>query len=94
MPTQNVNLSDKQAQFIRESVNQGEFQNASEVVRAGLRLLRQQGEAEKLKLKILRQLAKSTFREMDRGEYETLGPGGLDEFMDKVDARARSAKSR
>ena len=42
MPTQNVNLQDHQADFIRERVRMGRFQNASEVVRAGLRLLEQQ----------------------------------------------------
>ncbi len=39
MPTQNVNLADHHANFIRSSVDSGRYRNASEVVRAGLRLL-------------------------------------------------------
>ena len=46
MPTQNVNLPDFQAKFIQKRIKAGRYKNASEVVRAGLRLL-EQHEAEK-----------------------------------------------
>ena len=39
MPTRNVVLSEPQADLVRELVDSGRYQNASEVVRAGLRLL-------------------------------------------------------
>jgi antitoxin ParD1/3/4 len=46
-----VALTDKDDRFIAEQIESGEYGNASEVVRAGLRLLEQ----EQLKLKALRQ---------------------------------------
>ena len=46
-----VALTDKDDRFIAEQIASGEYGNASEVVRAGLRLLEQ----EQLKLKALRQ---------------------------------------
>lgn len=39
MPTRNVVLSEPQANLVRELVESGRYQNASEVLRAGLRLL-------------------------------------------------------
>ena len=37
MPTRNVVITDRQAAFIEELVSSGEYQNASEVLREGLR---------------------------------------------------------
>jgi antitoxin ParD1/3/4 len=93
MPTQNVNLSDKQASFIRERVKSGDFRNASEVVRAGLRLLEHQERENKLKLRALRKLAAEGFDQLDRGEYEEFDADELAKFMDKVDAKVRARKS-
>ncbi len=39
MPTRNVVLSEPQTDLVRELVESGRYQNASEVIRAGLRLL-------------------------------------------------------
>ncbi len=39
MPTRNVVLSEPQEGLVRELVESGRYQNASEVIRAGLRLL-------------------------------------------------------
>jgi antitoxin ParD1/3/4 len=90
MPTQNVNLSAKQAAFIRHRVKGGDFRNASEVVRAGLRLLEQQEQENKLKLRALRKLAADGFERLDRGEYEEIGD--LGSFMKKMDANVRARK--
>jgi antitoxin ParD1/3/4 len=93
MPTQNVNLPERQAEFIRESVAAGRYQNASEVVRDGLRLLEERQREEELKLKNLARLAKDGFAALDRGEYISLTTGQLDEFFATVDRNVR-AKSR
>ena len=42
MPTRNVVLTDKQEMFVGELVSAGRYQNASEVLREGLRLLEDQ----------------------------------------------------
>jgi antitoxin ParD1/3/4 len=94
MPTKNVNLSRQQDRFIRQSIDGGRYRNASEVVRAGLRVLEQNEREDKLKLKTLRRLAKQAFDEIDQGKFQTVEPGGLDEFMAQVDARARARASK
>jgi putative addiction module CopG family antidote len=42
MATRNINLTDALDRFVSAQIESGTFQNASEVVRAGLRLLRAQ----------------------------------------------------
>jgi antitoxin ParD1/3/4 len=93
MPTRNVNLSEKQAKFIRHHVEGGGYRNASEVVRAGLRLLEQREQEDKLKLQALRRLAKKAFGEIDRGKFELVEPDMLDAFLDKLDTRGRASRS-
>lgn len=39
MPTRNIVLTDQQAQFVEQLVRSGRYQNASEVLREGLRML-------------------------------------------------------
>jgi antitoxin ParD1/3/4 len=93
MPTRNVNLSEQQAEFIRQHVDGGDYRNASEFVHAGLRLLAQREQENKLKLRALRRLAREAFGEIERGDFEVVEPEGLDQFMEKVDAKARASKS-
>ena len=88
MPTKNVNVTTKQAEFIDRNVKRGEFQNASEVVRAGLRLLEQEQQEYRAKLKKLRQFAKEGFDAIDRGEYELITPDNLKAFMESVKAES------
>lgn len=92
MPTRNVNLSPQQAKFITRTVDRGHFRNASEVVRAGLRLLEQRQHEDQLKLAALRRIAKQAFDQIDRGDCEDLDADGLDVFMEKMDAKVRASK--
>lgn len=94
MPTKNVNLSEQQTRFINKSVHRGRFRNASEVVRAGLRLLEESQREESAKLAVLRRIAAQAFEEMERGEYEEIGPEGIDDFMEKMDAKVRASVKR
>ena len=91
MPTQHVNLPDHQSKFVRDSVTDGRYQNASEVVRAGLRLLEQQEAENAQKLEVLRRLAREGFAAIERGDSTTITADTLDEFMDSVRARPKSA---
>ena len=54
MPTRNVVLTDRQAELIEKLVASGQYQNASEVLRDGLRLLERREREEVLKLEALR----------------------------------------
>jgi antitoxin ParD1/3/4 len=67
MPTRNVNLTDYYDQFVEQLVTSGRFSNASEVMRAGLRLLEQQTHEDAEKLAALRALASEGFSQLDQG---------------------------
>ncbi len=54
MPTRNVVLTDQQAELIEKLVESGRYQNASEVLRDGLRLLQRRELEETVKLEVLR----------------------------------------
>jgi len=73
MPTRNVNLTDRYDDFIASLIASGRFKNASEVMRAGLRLLEQETREDEEKLSMLRSLASEAFASIDRGEGTVLG---------------------
>ena len=89
MPTQNVNLPDFQAKFIQKRIKAGRYKNASEVVRAGLRLLEQHEAENALKLQAMQMAIKEGFSAIDQGHCETLTDQTLDTFMASVSAKAQ-----
>jgi antitoxin ParD1/3/4 len=89
MPTKNVNLSERQDRFIRQTVKGGQYRNASEVVRAGLRLLEQQQAEARLKLVRLTRLATDAFDAIDRGEHVTVAVEEVDAFLDALGSTTR-----
>lgn len=68
MPTRNINLTEHYDKFVEDQVDAGKYKNASEVLRAGLRLLEEQTRTDEQKLKLLRKLAAEGFRELDQGQ--------------------------
>jgi len=54
MPTRNVSLTDELERFVTTKVESGRFENASEVVRAGLRALEREEQEYAAKLAALR----------------------------------------
>jgi antitoxin ParD1/3/4 len=54
MPTRNVNLTDELDRFVLKKVKSGRYENASEVVRAGLRTLEREEREYETKLAALR----------------------------------------
>ena len=54
MPTRNVNLTDELDRFVLEKVESGRYENASEVVRAALRILEREEQEYEAKLAALR----------------------------------------
>src|SRR5262249_29066532 len=67
VPTRNINLTDHFDRFVNKQVEAGTFSNASEVMRAGLRLLEQQTREDSQKLTLLRSLASEAFQQLDQG---------------------------
>ena len=53
MPTRNINLTEQLDRFVDKRIRGGQYANASEVVRAGLRALEQDEKEDKVKLEIL-----------------------------------------
>jgi antitoxin ParD1/3/4 len=54
MPTRNVNLTDELDKFVATKIESGRYENASEVVRAGLRMLEREEQEYEAKLAALR----------------------------------------
>lgn len=69
MPTRNVVITDRQAQMIERLVEDGHYQNASEVLREGLRLLEVRDVAHQAKLAALREAAKIGWDDIEAGRY-------------------------
>ncbi len=72
MPTRNVNLTDHFDKFITRVVAAGDYGNASEVVREGLRLVEQRRKEEREKLRWLREAAAVGLRELENGQGITV----------------------
>lgn len=71
MPTRNVVLTDRQADFVERLVAEGRYQNASEVMREGLRLVEDKEEQGKARLKALREAARVGIADIEDGRYRT-----------------------
>ena len=82
MPT-SVALGNHFEAFIREQVQSGRFNNASEVVRAGLRLLEERQEQAYLELEALR-------AEIAAG-FASGTPKAADEVFSRLEAKYRAA---
>jgi antitoxin ParD1/3/4 len=70
MPTRNVVLTEHQEKLIENLVGSGRYQNASEVLRDGLRLVEQREAEDQVKLEGLRKAAAAGFGALDRGEFK------------------------
>ena len=66
-----VSLTDRLAAFVREKVESGRYNNASEVVREALRLLEEHDEIRQLKLDRLREAIFLGDRQVATGELST-----------------------
>lgn len=92
MPTRNINLTEHYNQFVEEQVEAGKYQNASEVLRAGLRLLEQQAQTEEQKLALLKKLAADGFEALDQGQGLSFsGDKQLTDAIGRIGRRAAKA---
>jgi antitoxin ParD1/3/4 len=71
MPTRNVVLTDYQAELVERLVSSGRYQNASEVLREGLRLLESREAEEKVRLKALREAARIGVADIEAGRFRS-----------------------
>lgn len=95
MPTRNINLTDHYDRFVAEQVRKGRFRNASEVMRASLRLLEQQTREDREKLALLKSLAGEAFQQIDQGQgIEIAGEKQLTSFISRIGRRAAASAKR
>jgi antitoxin ParD1/3/4 len=71
MPTRNVVLTEYQADLVERLVSSGRYQNASEVLREGLRLVEDQEAETKARIKALRDAARVGIADIEAGRYRT-----------------------
>jgi antitoxin ParD1/3/4 len=71
MPTRNVVLTDHQATFVEELVAGGRYQNASEVLREGLRLIEKREIEDALRLDALRSAVQAGLSDSAAGKFKS-----------------------
>ena len=86
--TRNVVLSQHQHEFVESLVASGRYQNASEVLREGLRLLEQQEAEDAAKLVALREAADKGWKDLTSRSYEEVADDNLDDFIGQFGVHA------
>ena len=80
MPTRNVVLTEQQASLVETLVRSGRYQNASEVLRDGLRLLQRREDEEQAKLEALRSALDEAEAAVGAGDLSDYSPSLLEEI--------------
>ena len=71
MPTRNVVLTDHQAALVEQLVESGRYQNASEVLREGLRLIEKRETEDAIRLEALRSAVAMGVEDIEAGRFKT-----------------------
>jgi len=87
MATLNVSLTPELASLISEKVSSGMYHSASEVVREGLRLLKEQDEIRRIRYHELRKEITLGSDQLDRGEAKEFSSG--EELAANIEAEGR-----
>ena len=92
MVTRNVVLTDRQAELIERLVRSGRYQNASEVLREGLRLIEDREAREKARLAALREAARVGVADIEAGRFRAFdSPEELERHLSEIAREAISA---
>jgi len=85
MPTKNVVLTDHQVELVERLVSSGRYQNASEVLREGLRLVEDQEADVKARIKALKDAARMGIADIEAGRYRTFdSPTELNQHLNNL----------
>ena len=71
MPTRNLVLTEHQTAFVERLVTSGRYQNASEVLREGLRLFERRESEDEMRLAALREAAQVGIADIDTGNFRS-----------------------
>jgi len=94
MPTRNISLTDHFDRFVEQSVSSGQYLNASEVVREGLRLLERKAEEDRLKLERLRDAVAVGLRDIEQGRHRQIRGSDIGKTIAAIGRRAAARASR
>jgi antitoxin ParD1/3/4 len=86
--TRNVVLSQHQHELVESLVEAGRYQNASEVLREGLRLLERQEIEDTAKVAALRDAAEQGWSDLASRRYDDIADENLDDFIGQLGVRA------
>lgn len=81
----NISLTPELEQLVNDKVHSGMYQTASEVIREGLRLLKERDQH----LEALRRDIRAGFDAVDRGEYTDFDAATVKELGERVKSRGR-----
>lgn len=94
MPTRNVVLTDHQADLVERLVVSGRYQNASEVLREGLRLIEGREAEDKARLNALRDAARTGVADIDAGRFRSFeSPAALNRHLAAIAHEAIAGKA-
>jgi antitoxin ParD1/3/4 len=85
MPTRNVVLTDHQTELVERLVASGRYQNASEVLREGLRLIEGREAEDNARLDALRKAARIGIADIAAGRYRSFqAPDALERHLGAI----------
>lgn len=88
MPTRNVVITEHQRELIESLVDSGRYQNASEVLREGLRLIEQREQRDAAKLEALKAAAQVGLDDLAAGRYVELEHDEIEDYVNMLGERA------
>ena len=88
MATRIVVLSQHQHELVESLVKSGRYQNASEVLREGLRLLQREQAEEVAKVAVLRKAAEQGWSDLASGRFDEVDDESLDDFVGQLGLHA------
>lgn len=81
----NISLTPELEQLVNDKVKTGLYQTASEVIREGLRLLRERDQ----RVEALRRDIRAGFEAVERGEFIDYDEKNIKELVDRVKAKGQ-----
>jgi antitoxin ParD1/3/4 len=81
----NISLTPELEQLVNDKVKTGMYQTASEVIREGLRLLRERDQ----RVEALRRDVRAGFEAVERGEFTDYDESNIKELADRIKTRGR-----
>jgi antitoxin ParD1/3/4 len=81
----NISLTPELEQLVTDKVNSGMYKTSSEVIREGLRLLRERDD----RIESLRKDIRAGFEAIDRGEFTDYDQSNIQKLAERIKTRGR-----